>query len=227
MDALLDGRAPIRILDAGCGRRRRLRLPKGYATGIDISREALGLNSDLDEKILGDIEVYPLPTESYDVIYSWDVLEHVDNPTHALGNLIRSLRPNGLLIVGVPNLFSLKGVAAKWTPHAAHVWYYRRIRKFATAGQPGYPPFRTTLRLGISPPALRRLARTHGLEVVHLETYGMDNVLFPPDAGPFFWRALARPAWHALTLCIRAATLGRLDASLTEVVVIMRKPGAT
>jgi SAM-dependent methyltransferase len=77
----------MRVLDAGCGRGRQLALPEGaYVVGIDASREALALNTSIDEAICGDIETYPLPRESFDLILALDVLELLPNPEVALAS---------------------------------------------------------------------------------------------------------------------------------------------
>jgi SAM-dependent methyltransferase len=43
------------------------------------------------------------PRESFDVVTLWDVLEHVANPRIALNRIHEILRPDGLVVIGVPN----------------------------------------------------------------------------------------------------------------------------
>jgi SAM-dependent methyltransferase len=41
--------------------------------------------------------------ESYDVVVSYDVIEHVDDPRQFMHSVARLVRPGGLLIIGTPN----------------------------------------------------------------------------------------------------------------------------
>lgn len=43
-------------------------------------------------------------------------LERLPRPKDALLNLCRTVRPQGLLILGFPNLLSVKGIVTKITP---------------------------------------------------------------------------------------------------------------
>ena len=99
-----------------------------HLVGIDISAEALAKNENVDERILGDIQTYPLPVGSFDAVLCWWVLEHVRRPEAALRNMARSLSPGGLLVLSVPRLWSIKGIeGARLTPHRFHIWAYRNL----------------------------------------------------------------------------------------------------
>jgi len=106
----VSGRSPLRVLDAGCGRQCNVELPPhAYVVGVDISPEALEENPLLDERIVGDLELIELPKESFDLIVCWDVLEHVRRPRAVLDRLAPALAEGGVLVVGAPNVLSLKG----------------------------------------------------------------------------------------------------------------------
>lgn len=98
----------LHVLDAGCGFQLPIPLDAATVTGIDISPAALARNEHAHEKILGDITTYPLPRSEYDAVVCWDVIEHLRDPRAALRNLAPTLKPGGLLIVGLPELFSAK-----------------------------------------------------------------------------------------------------------------------
>jgi SAM-dependent methyltransferase len=155
----------VRVLDAGCGRLTQAAPPGAHVAGIDIDEAGLAANTDLDEKIVGSIESYPLPPNSFDLIYCHDVLEHLENPIAALDNLVQALAPGGELHVGVPDVTSRKSLIAKFTPHVFHVTFYRFIG-FRHAGEPGYGPFKTYLRWSIRPTKLMEWASGRGLDVV-------------------------------------------------------------
>ncbi|MGE4242505.1 class I SAM-dependent methyltransferase [Ramlibacter sp.] len=69
---------------------------RGYA---EHSREEYGL--DVRVGFVGDVG---LPAESFDVITIWHVLEHTEDPGAVLGQLRAALRPEGRLVVEVPNV---------------------------------------------------------------------------------------------------------------------------
>ncbi len=217
LDASLGGDVPRRVLDAGCGYSIHLELPDGVElTGLDISPEVLEKHERLDARIVGDVETYPLPSATYDVVLCWNVLEHLRHPRAAVANLGQTLKPGGLLIVGVPNLWSLKGLVTKLTPHRFHVWVYRRILGYQEAGTPEFGPYPTYLRRDISPARLAELARTTRLDVVYARSYEV------PLGLP---RALAA-AWSVASRLGRVLTLGAWDSAATEHVAVFRKQGA-
>lgn len=66
--------------------------------GVRLARERHGLSMHL-----GDVLRLDLPKESYDVVTMWHVLEHVPSPKEIVARCRELLRPNGLLVVAVPN----------------------------------------------------------------------------------------------------------------------------
>jgi len=116
-DLLLDGKSHIKLLEAGCGSASRIKFrAQVHAVGVDISQEELDKNKTVHEKILGDLQTYPLPEQEFDVVICWDVIEHLPNPRAALHNMFRAVKPLGLVILGFPNLLSIKGVMTKLPP---------------------------------------------------------------------------------------------------------------
>jgi SAM-dependent methyltransferase len=157
---LLDGKRRIKLLEAGCGSSTHIRFnPAVYAVGIDISEEQLKKNTKVQEKILGDIEEYPLPRDEFDVAICWMVLEHLPNPRRAMQNMFSCVKPKGLVILGFPNLLSIKGVATKFTPFWFHQMFYRFMRY-------EFRPFPTYLRMAIIPTNVKRFAEENGFSVV-------------------------------------------------------------
>ena len=202
------------VLDAGCGFSLPVDLPAGVRImGLDTSADALAKNRYIDTGIVGDIETYPLPEEGFDVVLCWTVLEHLANPRAALANMARALRPGGLLVVAIPNVWSLKGLVTKLTPHGFHVWAYRRIWGYAEAGTPGFGPYRTHLNRDIAPERLTRLAREDGLERVYASTYALEPRLPRP----------LKVVWSAVETAGRLVTLGRWSPALSEHVAVFRK----
>jgi 2-polyprenyl-3-methyl-5-hydroxy-6-metoxy-1,4-benzoquinol methylase len=52
------------------------------------------------------LEEADYPDNTFDVIYSHHVMEHVENPIKVMESMSRMLKPGGLMIVGVPNIES-------------------------------------------------------------------------------------------------------------------------
>lgn len=170
LNTYLQGAEQPCILEAGCGSVSHLRFPpQSVLVGIDISPEQLERNNFVHEKILGDVQSYPLPNARFDVIVCWEVIEHLPYPEKAIANFAQALKPNGLLVIAAPNPLSLKGLVTKLSPHWLHVAIYRYIFRDPHAGEPGRAPFKTFLRLATAPKRLQQLARRHQLETVFLE----------------------------------------------------------
>ncbi|MBA3374535.1 MAG: class I SAM-dependent methyltransferase [Actinobacteria bacterium] len=202
------------VLDAGCGYSLPIDFSKSVRLiGLDVSAEALERNRNIDAGIVGDLATYPLSREEYDAVVCWNVLEHLAEPRTAIANMAGSLRPGGVLIVAIPNLWSLKGMITKLTPHRFHVWVYSRVLGIPDAGMPGFGPFPTYLRREIAPKPLEQCARAEKLERIYAATYRWPVVL------P---RALRIP-WSALLMLCRALTLGAWDPAASEHIAVFRK----
>jgi 2-polyprenyl-3-methyl-5-hydroxy-6-metoxy-1,4-benzoquinol methylase len=98
------------VLDAGCGVGwgTLLLLESGAAgaSGIDIDLEAVEdartrvPNADIRQ---GDLATLPWPDESFDLVVCFEALEHVQQQERVLDELVRVLRPSGILMVSSPN----------------------------------------------------------------------------------------------------------------------------
>ncbi|MCJ7805513.1 class I SAM-dependent methyltransferase [Patescibacteria group bacterium] len=96
------------ILDMGCGEGTRLNfVARGKECyGIDISSKAIGLAKKKYSKLhftVGDLETLPYKNESFDLVYSAFVFEHLDNPEKVIKEGIRVLRKGGKFLVVAPN----------------------------------------------------------------------------------------------------------------------------
>lgn len=204
------------VLDVGCGYRSAISFAGAHVTGIDVSVDALQMNSSVDEYIVGDIQNMRLPERHFDVVYCRDLLEHLPFPDRALSNMARTVKPGGVLALGLPNVMSIKGLVTKFTPHRFHTWFYRRIKNSPEAGLPGYGPFKTYLRWSLRPRALRTSVETLGFDIEHFEAY----------SGDWVERSLAghtalRFLWRLLSFALRP--LGGTE--LTDIEVVARRRG--
>jgi SAM-dependent methyltransferase len=102
----------LEILDLGCrdGALATAYLDGNHVVGVDVDRTALARAEERGlETAWADVdESLPFPGESFDVVVTAEVLEHLRLPERALGEAMRVLRPGGLLVGSVPNCFRLK-----------------------------------------------------------------------------------------------------------------------
>ena len=213
VNSFLRERNSIKLLEAGCGFRSYFKfLAPVISTGIDISREQLDRNQVIQEKIQGDLQTYPLPGDTFDVVVCWDVIEHLPRPQEALQNLFQTTKPDGYLILGFPNLASFKGLVTKFTPLWFHEAFYRFLKYQSH-------PFKTYLRFAILPGRVIAFARRNGLEVLdHRMIEGGMTRRFRER----FW--VARAAFGAVNFLARIVTLGRLQSMYWDTcALVLRK----
>lgn len=96
------------VVDIGCGMGYFLYAARqaGYeVTGVDISdhaasyvRDTLGIPMRT-----GHIDAVDVPEGSVDVATMWHFLEHTDDPRRYVEKVARWLKPDGLLVIDVPN----------------------------------------------------------------------------------------------------------------------------
>lgn len=102
------------ILDAGCGPEGQLaallagRYPSCFVEGWDLQCAHPLLSSTSHSAqtnlLLRQADLTALSKVSaYDLVYSIDVLEHIDDYGDVLDRLVRALRPGGLLFIHVPS----------------------------------------------------------------------------------------------------------------------------
>lgn len=105
-----------RVLDIGCGMQ-----PYRPMFGPEIS-EYVGLDR-LHEfakpDVVGSVEALPFADETFDVVLSTQVLEHVPEPERALAEAVRVLKRGGRIILTVPGV---------WPTHEAPHDFWRFTR---------------------------------------------------------------------------------------------------
>jgi len=102
-----------KLLDIGCGSGNFIRYisdkTEFQVFGNEINKEnvnTLKRKYGLDVRI-GNINEIDFPDKHFDVITLWDVIEHVENPNQILVEIKRILKPDGILVIRVPNGDSL------------------------------------------------------------------------------------------------------------------------
>ena len=215
LDRELFSRPSVRLLEAGCGSGSNLNFAgQVQLVGIDISEKQLARNAVLHEKIVGDVQSYEFPLDSFDAIICWDVLEHLSQPELALRQFAHAIKPGGLVILKLPNVLSLKGLVTKFLPHMFHVLAYRYIYGKKNAGKDETAPFKTYLRFRISAGAIRKQGTQLGLQTVYFATEDVaDTWLQRKRVMHFFYVTLKK--------ILFALSLGRIGDS--ELIIVLKK----
>ena len=213
----------LSIVEAGCGQKWLIDLSGlDYTlTGIDLDEKALELRMtkarDLDAGICGDICELDLPAGSFDVVYSFYVLEHVERADIALENLIKWLAPGGLLLLRLPDPRSVRGFLTSLLPHQTHVWYHRYVHRLPLAGQPGHAPYRVYYHPVINRERLCKFLSSHGMKC--LGCYG-DG--FRRESPNKHISKIVKGFMQAVQLL----SFGRLTAAYADVLYIAVKGGS-
>ncbi len=77
---------------------------------------------------------FPWPDQSFDVVTAWEVFEHLENPHQALREVDRILKPKGLLVMSLPNIFHIvsrliflkRGLFPRWNETNNHISMFPR-----------------------------------------------------------------------------------------------------
>jgi len=170
-----------RLLDVGCG--------AGFflAAVRDRGYDVLGLepnaayDADLAKRGLAVVHEYieeiSLPKHSFDVVYHCDLLAHFPDPIRSLSAMCEMLAPRGVLCfeVGV-----LGGVSPAWywligrIGLGQHLWLY-------------------------SDPAFKRLMQKAGLEIVHVQYFGLAAEVLGTKVFGVLNKRLITPAWQGVS----------------------------
>jgi SAM-dependent methyltransferase len=99
-------RSTRRALDLGCGAGLNLERLSKYAetTGTDYFEEALLFcrRRGFTGLCKADAAKLPFESSSFDIVTALDVIEHLDDDRVALRELLRVMRPGGVLVISVP-----------------------------------------------------------------------------------------------------------------------------
>ncbi len=136
----------VRILDVGSGRRPAIlpvqRPPDCFYAGLDLSMAELNSSApgSYNEKIEGDVaDRLPELERQFDLIVSWQVLEHVGNLDHAIENIRTYLRPGGRFVALFSGTLSAFGIANRVFPaRMANFVLCRLLSRSANTVFPAY-----------------------------------------------------------------------------------------
>lgn len=189
----------MRILHAGCGWDKNdvSRQFKNACTvvGVDLDRRVQALFHS--EFHLASLESLPFPAESFDVIFSEYVFEHLTDPERVLRELRRVLKHSGTIVVLTPNYYSYKTLAARLTPQKFHVLMGRH--RYGAGHEADMYPTRFRCNTQAQ---FQESARRAGLRILNLRFVTNGPTWFAKIPGLF-------ELFHAFHLAIMKWDLGR------------------
>lgn len=195
-----------RWLENGCGVGmyvEHLTPLAGEVIGMEYDLERARAAHERSKHILGAAgEALPFQADSFDMILSHEVLEHVQDDWQAVQEMVRVLKPGGRAIIFVPN---------RGYPFETHGIYWRGVYHFGNIPLVNYLPRRLRDRLAphvrvYSTPELRQLFTQLPLKIVQRRiVFGAYDNIIARWRGPgqllrAFLQFLERTPFQALGL---------------------------
>jgi 2-polyprenyl-3-methyl-5-hydroxy-6-metoxy-1,4-benzoquinol methylase len=202
------------ILDVGSGYGFLLQeLCKHFqldATGVELSRqEASFAKSKLGLNVINlSLGESGLEKENYDLVTSFEVIEHISNPVEFIREMTQYVRLNGYLLIMTDNFHShmaqfLGPGFPKWIPHS-HISHFspgtlkkaiEKIKELTIIKTMSYTPWEVLLRAAYY--------RLRGIKKSPSESFDLASVMESEMKGEyklFALRKLINKAWAQLTL---------------------------
>lgn len=208
----------IDILEVGGGSVSYIDVPGARYTVLDPDPASVARNGYADEVVIGDAQTFDIENRRFDAIVFWNVLEHVDEPERAVTNIVRALKPGGLLIVRGPMIRSLKALVTRFTPHWFHVAFYRTVLGHTRAGEPGHAPFPTALARGADADMLIAALAREGLSIRYEERYIGDQVELLRS-----FSSVAHKGYEWASAALRALSGARWGSRESEFVLVFER----
>lgn len=137
LDADKSVRAPLRILDVGCGTGANLEMLSqfGSAEGVDVSDEALEFCRRKGLVVQkGLAEKLPYADETFDITTALDVVEHLDDDIAGLKEMHRVTKTDGYSLIFVPAFMWLWGVQDDISHHRIRYTRKQIVERLEKAG---------------------------------------------------------------------------------------------
>lgn len=137
LDADKSVRAPLRILDVGCGTGANLEMLAqfGSAEGVDVSDDALEFCRKKGLTVQkGLAETLPYADETFDITTALDVVEHLDDDIAGLKEMHRVTKTGGYSLIFVPAFMWLWGVQDDISNHRIRYTKKQIVERLEKAG---------------------------------------------------------------------------------------------
>lgn len=124
------------VLDAGCGKHNFVLDELSFLhfkekIGLDATKEVTEGNQSVDRIVYGNLNSIPFPDNSFDLVTSLWVLEHLENPKKVFSEIYRILKPNGIFAFVTPNadsfLIRLRSIMNKHIAERLVYYFYGRV----------------------------------------------------------------------------------------------------
>jgi len=145
-----------KLLDIGCGARFFLKeaQKRGWkVSGVDLSREMIEYaREEFDLNLFAEsLSQAHFPSEYFDVITMYDLLEHLEDPLGILKETKKILKPDGLLLIVTPD-FTQRAIARHipppdFRPPPEHLYYFTNQSLQKMLNKAGLEYFRQTSRI--------------------------------------------------------------------------------
>lgn len=168
-----------RILDAGCGvgmYSAQFAAYSSHVTGVEIDPAvAEEARARVAEVVVAPAEALPFDDAVFDVVFSHEVIEHVDDDRQAAAEMIRVLAPGGRIVLFCPN---------RLYPFETHGHYWRGRYHFGNTPLINWLP--NPLRNRLAPhvraytrAGIRGLFADRAVRIVHHTVIypGFDNII--------------------------------------------------
>jgi ubiquinone/menaquinone biosynthesis C-methylase UbiE len=188
---------------------------EGFGDTAVIARDLIRANGLDPSRILNATgEALPFPDQSFDIVYSTNVLEHTNEPAQVLREAVRVLKPGGTLQIVCPNYLSyFDGHYAAFHPPIFSNAFFRWWIKWVWRRDPA---FAATIRTEINPRwARRELGRIGKTTPISVLTLGQEKFRER-------MRTADVPGMRGLSVVAGAVSLARrlgLSAAAAEVMI--------
>ncbi len=192
------------VLDAGCGIYTYAHI-KGkcrMVIGVDADK-SINRNNMANAIIHADLNHLPFPDNTFDIVMSWTVLEHIEDPQICFREISRVCKPGGLTVHTTPNMLHYANLFIKATPYSFHKWF---IHKVIGANDFPYP----TLYKINTPKRLEKIVRMNGFTPVETRLIDMGpiylNWLTPAYAIVLIYHHIVN--YFSFLSCLRGFIIG-------------------
>ena len=164
-------RPSARLLDVGTGQGAFVKLARDKGL-VAIGQDLCPAGNE--HTYTGELTDIHFPTDSFDVVTSHDVMEHLVNPREYLAEMYRAVKQGGRVLIEIPDFWSEHG-QHHWRP-VQHLWYWTDMQFMRLLKNVGLHvdnvsrPIPGKLLFDCSKPAVKRV-----------------SILVPPGIGDVYW----------------------------------------
>lgn len=120
------------VLDAGCGSNmvftQQVARKARFVVGTDMAALS-GADASGSFALRSDLNALPFKDETFDIVVSMSVFEHLRTPDRVFAEIARTLKPRGIVIVLTPNKHDYVSFIARLTPTRFHRWILNSIQQ--------------------------------------------------------------------------------------------------